>query len=143
MSHWTDRRNRPAEPPVTILVVDDDGPFAEALGLMLRSVEGLEVAGTARDGEEAVVLAHRLRPDVVLMDLQMPRVDGVGATRLLRQVTPCAAIVAVSGAAPPEDVERAFEAGAAAFVPKGESLLELARTIFGVARRRPLDAAAA
>ena len=148
MSHWTNRPHRPAEEPIRVLIVDDHGPFAEALSLALGAVDGLEIVGAALDGEEAVVLSHRLEPDVVVMDLQMPRLDGIGATRLLRWVTPSAAIVAVSGAAPPDDVERAFEAGAAAFVPKGASLLELARTIFDVARprallpRRSLDTAA-
>lgn len=138
MSYWSHHPEPPVEQPIRILIVDDHRPFAEALALTLSAVDEFEIVGSARDGEEALVLARRLAPDVVLMDLQMPRLDGIGATSRLRGVLPSAVVVAVSGAAPPEDVEQALAAGAAAFVPKHESLVDLARTILDVARRRPV-----
>jgi DNA-binding NarL/FixJ family response regulator len=138
MSLWTEPSLPKPEKPLRILVVDDSGPFAEALALTLATVDGFEVVGCARDGAQALDAARGLRPDVVLMDLQMPVVDGIEATRRLGRQLPCAAVVAVSGAAGGAEVERAFEAGAAAFVRKGTPLHELARTILDVARRSPL-----
>jgi len=138
MSHRITPHPTEPEPPIRILVVDDDDPFAEALALTLSAVDGFEVVGCARDGEQALGAARALAPDVVLMDLQMPVVDGVEATRRLGHRLPRAVVVAVSGSARGPDIERAFEAGAAAFVSKGTPLLELARTVVDVARRRPL-----
>jgi NarL family two-component system response regulator LiaR len=138
VSHWTEPRLPKPAKPLRILVVDDNSPFAEALALTLGTIDGFDVVGHARDGAEALEAAHGLHPDVVLMDLQMPVVDGIEATRRLGSQLPCAAVVAVSGAAGGADVERAFEAGAAAFVRKGTPLHDLARTIVEVARRSPL-----
>jgi DNA-binding NarL/FixJ family response regulator len=138
MSHWTESRLPKPAKPLRILVVDDNGPFAEALALTLATVDGFEVVGCARDGAEAVEAARGLNPDVILMDLQMPVVDGIEATRRLGRQLPFAAVVAVSGAADGAEVERAFEAGAAAFVRKGTPLHDLACTILDVARRSPL-----
>jgi DNA-binding NarL/FixJ family response regulator len=144
MSYWVRPANEPRAADridrMRILIVDDHGPFAEALSLTLDSVDEFDVVGTAADAAEAVQLARALRPDVVLMDLQMPGVDGVEATRRVRAAVPEAAVVAVSGGASDEQVEDAFEAGAAAFFPKSGSIDELAGTIAvaAVRRLRPL-----
>ena len=144
MSYWVQPTSTPRDAEsverLRILIVDDHGPFAEALALTLDAVGEFDVVGTAADGHEAVQLASALQPDVVLMDIQMPGVDGVEATRRVRAVVPEAAVVAVSGGASPEQVDAAFEAGAAAFFPKSGSIDDLAGTIAVAAMRclRPL-----
>jgi DNA-binding NarL/FixJ family response regulator len=118
--------------PIRILVVDDHRLFAESLALTLEIDRRFEVVGFARNGVEGVELARELRPDVVLMDLQMPRMDGVEATRLIRRLVPEAKVVAMSGAAPGGMVDRAYEAGAVGFVGKDRPADELADAILRV-----------
>ncbi len=115
--------------PIRILVVDDHQLFAESLTFALELDKRFEVVGYGRDGVEGVELARALRPDVVLMDLQMPRLDGVEATRLVRSLVPEAKVVAMSGAAPGGMVDCAYEAGAVGFVGKDRPADELAGTI--------------
>ena len=71
--------------PIRVLVADDQRVVREGLGTLLRLITGIEVVGTAADGNEALALAIQLRPHVVLMDLRMPRCDGIEATRRLRE----------------------------------------------------------
>ena len=73
---------------IRVLVADDQRVVREGLVLLLELLAGIEVVGAAADGEQAVALATELRPDAVLMDLRMPRVDGVAATRRLRERAP-------------------------------------------------------
>ena len=113
---------------VRVLVVDDHQMLREALVGMLAAA-GFEVVGAVGDGADATSLAVELTPDVVLMDLSMPVLNGLGATRLLREVVPGVAIVAFSAFDSPELKRQAFDAGAVAYLPKGCSAERLRATV--------------
>ncbi len=121
---------------VRILVVDDHQMLREALVGMLE-VSGFEVVGAVADGADATSLAVELAPDLVLMDLSMPVLNGLDATRLLREVVPQVAVVMFSAFDSPELKRQAFAAGAVAFLPKGcgndrlRATLEAAVTLAG------------
>jgi DNA-binding NarL/FixJ family response regulator len=120
-----------AEPPASarVLVVDDHLLFAEMLTLALELEGRLTVVGHARNGREAVELAAWLRPDVVVMDLQMPVLDGIAATPRVLAAAPRARVVVVSSSDDPADRVRAREAGAVAFIGKDSSADDLVRAI--------------
>ena len=73
---------------ITVLVVDDSAFTRKALAMMLESDAGIKVVGTARDGEEGVELARKLKPDLVTMDIEMPRMDGIAALREIMRTNP-------------------------------------------------------
>jgi CheY-like chemotaxis protein len=119
-----------------VLVVEDDDSFAEALTELLEGDGRLEVAGRARDGREGIELAEALRPDVVLMDIVLPVMDGVEATREIRRRQPTIAVVGITGV---EYEERALEvqdAGAVDFVRKGRLDPDLAEIVVAAAHYR-------
>jgi DNA-binding NarL/FixJ family response regulator len=118
---------------VRVVLADDESLFVEALAALLDLDERIDVVGRAHDGLEALRLVATVRPDVVLMDLGMPRINGIGAARLLRSEYPFVQVVIVTGSSAPEDVERAREAGAAAYVTKDRAGDELADIIVEVA----------
>jgi DNA-binding NarL/FixJ family response regulator len=113
---------------IRILVVDDHQMLREALVGMLAAA-GFEVVGAVGDGADATSLAIELTPDVVLMDLSMPVLNGLDATRLLREVVPGVAIVVFSAFDSPELKRQAFDAGAVAYLPKGCSAERLRATV--------------
>jgi DNA-binding NarL/FixJ family response regulator len=113
---------------VRILVVDDHQMLREALVGMLAAA-GFEVVGAVGDGADATSLAVELTPDVVLMDLSLPVLNGLDATRLLREVVPGVAIVVFSAFDSPELKRQAFDAGAVAYLPKGCSVERLRATV--------------
>jgi DNA-binding NarL/FixJ family response regulator len=109
-------------PPVRVLIADDHQLFAETLGLTLSFDDRVAVAGSVRNGKEAVRLALDVQPDAVLMDLEMPVLDGVQATRLLRRLLPGCPVVVLTASLSSEDAHRARSAGAAAYLTKGCAL---------------------
>jgi DNA-binding NarL/FixJ family response regulator len=115
--------------PLRLLIADDNGLFARALEALLEAEDSIEVVGRAGDGEQATRLASELEPDVVLMDLSMPRLDGFDATQRIRDESPRTAVVVVTGSGDRADFERAEAAGAAGYVTKDRILGELVEAI--------------
>ena len=103
---------------VRVLVADDHRLFAEALSVILEGEAGVECVGVAADGREAVAKARELEPDVVLMDISMPVLDGIEATRRLRKKQPGVAVLVLTGSSAEQDVARARAAGAVGYVTK-------------------------
>lgn len=104
--------------PVTVLLVDDHLPFRVAARALLEAEEGFVVAGEADDGEQAVELARSLRPDLVLMDVRMPGIDGIEATRRILADDPTAFVVLLSTHAAVELPADLSTCGAATFLRK-------------------------
>jgi two-component system, NarL family, response regulator LiaR len=114
---------------IRILIVDDHAVVREGLRTFLELQDGLEVVGEAGDGEEALPLAERLEPDVVLMDLVMPKLDGVGAMRELRRRVPGARVIVLTSFLEDDRLLPAIRAGAAGYLLKNVQPQELARAI--------------
>ncbi len=119
----------PPNTPLTVLIADDNGLFVTAVEGILGSDKSIRVVGHASDGDEAARLAEELAPDVVLMDLSMPRVDGFEATRRIRARKPDTAVVVLTGSMDSADAVRAVEAGACGYVTKDRILPELVAAI--------------
>ena len=129
--------------PIRILIADDHQVIQTGLGVFIAEFPDFELVGRAHDGEEAVQAYRSQRPDVVLMDLMMPRLDGVAAIQAICAEFPQARIVAMTSFSETEWVKRALEAGAVAFVHKDLSADEFADTIRRVHSGQPvLDAQA-
>ena len=118
---------------IRILLADDHDIVRKGLTLVLRQEPDFEVQGEARDGVEAVAFAREACPDVVLLDLKMPRMNGEAAAREIRRQCPGARILILSGADLDENVLDVLEAGVDGYVPKDVGPAELARAIRTVA----------
>jgi DNA-binding NarL/FixJ family response regulator len=114
---------------IKILIVDDREQVRQELRMALELMEGLDVIGEAADGLEALHQAEKLSPDVVLMDLEMPRMDGFEATRQIKDRRLARGVVALTIYGDDSSRERADRAGADAFVEKGASLQTLSEII--------------
>jgi DNA-binding NarL/FixJ family response regulator len=114
---------------IRVLLVDDEPMFLEALRALLDHDDRIDVVGATDSGHEALELARREHPDVALVDLAMPGVDGFEVTRELLASDAAASVVAVSGLSHEGDAERALQAGASAFLLKGGLYDEVAETI--------------
>ncbi|MBE1495125.1 DNA-binding NarL/FixJ family response regulator [Amycolatopsis lexingtonensis] len=120
--------------PVRVLLVDDQALFREALGTLLATHDGIDVVGEAGNGDEALSRAAALSPDVVLMDLRMPVLDGVGATRRLRLARPDVRVIALTTFDDDEDVFAALRAGAVGYLLKDVSSARLVEAVLAAAR---------
>jgi DNA-binding NarL/FixJ family response regulator len=110
---------------IRVLVADDQRVVREGLGSLLGLLTGVEVVGTAANGDEAVTLATQLRPDVVLMDLRMPRCDGVEATRRLREQDASIKVLVLTTYTDDRSVIDALRAGARGYLTKDASAGEI------------------
>jgi NarL family two-component system response regulator LiaR len=120
-------------PKVSILVADDHGLVRDALAAFLNGIEDVDLVGLARNGEEAVELALKHRPRVVVMDVSMPKMDGVEATRRIMHSLPDTRIVVLTGLADQERAEDAMRAGAVAYVLKDRDASEIFEAILNAA----------
>ncbi len=118
---------------IRILVVDDVLALRTGICALIESQEGLEVCGTAANGLEAIQQAEELHPEVVLMDVEMPGLDGIAATRQIVERSLAQAVVVWSINDTTLRRTQSHEAGAAAFVTKGASIEELMQTLLKVA----------
>lgn len=119
--------------PVSVLIADDQLLFAEALEAILSSDARIAVVGRAGDGRMAVELARAHRPDVVLMDIAMPLLDGIDATREIKAQLPATHVIVLTGSAASQDVSRARSAGATGYVTKDQIADDLVRAILEAA----------
>jgi DNA-binding NarL/FixJ family response regulator len=119
----------------TVLVADDHRRFREALVALLE-LDGFEVVGQAADGADAVALAKQVRPDVVVIDLKMPVLNGLDATRLVRDALPSTPVVVLTAFTGDELERAAMAAGATAFVAKDANLGELRAALAAAAAAR-------
>jgi two-component system, NarL family, response regulator LiaR len=115
--------------PIRVLVVDDHAVVREGLRAFLELQDGIAVAGEAADGEEAIEAAVRLAPDVILMDLFMPRRDGVSAMRALRERAPAARVIVLTSYLDEDVLLPALRAGAAGYLLKNAPPQEVARAV--------------
>ncbi len=127
---------RPVNPgrpePIRTMIVDDHALFRRGLEMVLDEEEGIEVVGQASDGSEAVEKAGESLPDVVLMDIRMPRSSGIEACRAMKEVVPSAKIVMLTISDEEEDLFEAIRAGASGYLLKDLPLDEVAETVRAV-----------
>jgi DNA-binding NarL/FixJ family response regulator len=123
----------PAAPAIRVLIADDQLLFAEALAGALSIDRRVHVVGIAANGEEAVRLSGLLQPDVILMDLRMPLMDGIEATRLIvGGEMPAPRVLILTGSDEPDALHRARAAGASGYLTKNHSAAALTETLTGL-----------
>lgn len=123
--------------PIRVMIVDDHAVVRGGLGAFLLAFDDLELVGEASSGEEAVQMCPRVRPDVVLMDLVMPGMDGAAATKAIRQVCPQVQVIALTSFKEEELVQGALKSGAIGYLLKNISAEELAGAIRAAKAGRP------
>jgi DNA-binding NarL/FixJ family response regulator len=132
-------RQLPAERRIKVVLADDDGGFVESLRTMVDGQPRLTVVGVAGDGLEAIELVEELAPEAVVIDLHMPRLDGVSAVARMRQDHPSLCLIALTADGAPELHRAVEEAGADAVLMKGHAFDALADQIVS-ARERAVSA---
>lgn len=123
-------------PPLRVLIADDDDDFRRAVEAVLGDVAGVELVGSARDGVEAMHLFSALAPDVVLMDVVMPRCDGVEATKQIVAIEPGARVIALTGAEDGRMLALCIAAGAKGCLKKGPDAIPLVPLMLALATSR-------
>ena len=118
--------------PIRVLIVDDHAPFRAGLRALLTSVPEMEVAGEASNGEDAIREAAKLQPDVILMDIQMPGMNGIEATRLIYQSSPHIGVIVLTMFEDDDSVFAAMRAGARGYLLKGADQAEILRALHSV-----------
>ncbi|MFP4105409.1 MAG: response regulator [Phycisphaerae bacterium] len=124
---------------IRLLLADDHAVVRRGVSMVLSEAEDMTVVGEASDGEEAIQMALRLHPDVVLMDFSMPKMDGVEATRRLKEILPTIRVVGLSMYEEADRAQAMRSAGAAAFLTKGAKADKLIRTIRRVCLSEPME----
>jgi DNA-binding NarL/FixJ family response regulator len=119
----------PVSGPTRVLIVDDHQMFADALVALLEIESDVEVVGSVRTGEDALLVCGPSRPDVILMDIDLPGMDGIQATKAVLRVCPDAKVVGISAMRDRRLLARAVAAGASGFVPKTRAAEELVRAV--------------
>jgi len=120
--------------PIKIVVAENEAIILHALLILLRSVEGTEVIGTARNGEELLQLLKIKKPDIILMDINMPVINGIEATKIIDQKMPWVKVIALSMDEHPSHVKKMFRSGAKGFLLKNTHEVQL-----GVAIRKVFE----
>jgi NarL family two-component system response regulator LiaR len=120
--------------PITVLIVDDHAVVRHGLHTFLEAAGGFSVVGEASSGGEAVLMVADLAPDVILMDLVMPEMDGIQATRLLKAQSPRSQVIVLTSYHEDEQIFPAIRAGALSYLLKGVSLPELSEAVRKAAR---------
>ena len=123
---------------IRVLIADDHTLFREGLEALLNSVPEIEVVGTVEDGQQAIRAAADMQPDVILMDLQMPRVHGIEATRQIVHTSPHIGVIVVTMFEDDDSVFAAMRAGARGYILKGADQYDMLRAIQAVARGEAL-----
>ncbi len=124
--------------PIRVLIADDHTLFRDGLRALFESLADVELIGEAATGEEAIARAERLQPDVVLMDIQMPGINGINATRQIVSTSPHVGVIVVTMFEDDDSVFAAMRAGARGYVLKGADQEEMLRAIRAVARGEAL-----
>jgi NarL family two-component system response regulator LiaR len=115
--------------PIRVMIVDDHDMVRKGLATFLKVNEDLELVGEARDGQEALQLCEQVRPDVILMDLVMPEMDGTTATRLIRERWPQVQVIALTSFQEQELVREVLQAGAIGYLLKNVTVEDLAEAV--------------
>ena len=114
------------------LLVDDYASIRKSLRILLKTVPGVEVVGEAEDGRMALELMYKLLPDIIIMDIRMPVMDGIEATRCITTVFPGVKVIAFTSCAEKRTIRKMFEAGASGFLLKGCGSVEIISAIKAV-----------
>jgi DNA-binding NarL/FixJ family response regulator len=131
ITHSSSRRNSlPRVPsPIRLVLVEDNQVFREALELLLGLRSDIEVVASVAEGSAAAEVVRQFLPDVVLMDYRLPGIDGVQATKAVREAAPGVAVVCLTASANLREVDALFEAGAVACLSKDQELDEIVEAI--------------